>query len=432
MIFVQSMQNILKRTYLRKMKSCLLIILSLPLHLLSCFVPRDKNLWIFGAWFGRRYADNSRHVYEYVCENRKNIRAIWLSRDRDIVDNLRKKGREAYLVSSIMGFWLSCRASVVISSNGKMDVNRPAISKAIKIQLWHGIPLKKIGLADVMIPCRRDGLFFRISEFFHTIFIGIKKVAFPFLLESWDFITSTSPMISERMAAAYGVSGSRVIITGYPRNDMLLDSKRHFSPALNEMIQDRKFKKFVLYAPTFRNEYNDNVALFNGFDPDDLEQCLNKHDALLLIKMHPIFDASALTLKDVARSNIYWVQEKDVSELNELLPHVDLLITDYSGAYMDYLLLNRPIIFTPFDLDRYMKIDRELYEDYDDATPGVKCKNWAEVANTIRQILSGNDDYVLARKGALEKYHTYRDDKSSDRVYRFVTSLFDIKPGARQ
>jgi CDP-glycerol glycerophosphotransferase (TagB/SpsB family) len=395
-------------------------------------VPRDKNLWIFGAWFGRRYADNSRHVYEYVCENRKNIRAIWLSRNHAIVDNLRKQGREAYLINSILGFWFSCRASVVISSNGKMDVNRPGISRAVKIQLWHGIPLKKIGLADVMIPHYGNGRFCKISACIHALVMGIKRLVFPFLLENWDFITSTSPMISERMASAYGISDSQVVITGYPRNDILLGGNREISPTLSKMIEDRKFKKLILYAPTFRNKYCDNIALFNGFNPSELEQHLNKYDAFLLIKMHPVFDASTLTVKDITRLNIHWIQENDVSELNELLPHIDLLITDYSGAYMDYLLLNRPIIFTPFDLDQYIKVDRELYEDYNEATPGVKCKNWTEVASNIDQILSGNDDYILARKVALEKYHTYRDDKSSDRVYHFVTSLFDNKPSASQ
>jgi CDP-glycerol glycerophosphotransferase (TagB/SpsB family) len=395
------------------------------LYLLSYFIPRNKNVWVFGAWLGRRYADNSRHVYEYVCENRKNIRAIWLSRNPDIVDYLRKNGREVYLISSFWGFWFSCRASVVISSNGKMDVNRPAISKAIKIQLWHGIPLKKIGPSDEVMPCYHYGWRGRIFVSFHHAIIGIKKAIFPFLLENWDFIISTSPVISERMASAYGVSESRVVITGYPRNDILLNGQRRLSSAFNEIFETRKFKKFILYAPTFRNRYEDNVSLFNGFDLQKMDSCLKKHDALFMIKMHPIFDAATLMIKDVTTPHMYWIQEKDISELNELLPHVDLLITDYSGAYLDYLLLDKPIIFTPFDLERYVKMDRDLYEDYDDATPGVKCKNWTEVLNELDIILSGEDHYRIERLRALNKYHSYCDMESSKRVYELAKSLLE-------
>ena len=142
-----------------------------------------------------------------------------------------------------------------------------------------------------------------------------------------------------------------------------------------------------------------------------------------MIKMHPIFDAAALMIKNVTTPHIYWVQEKDISELNELLPHVDILITDYSGAYLDYLLLDRPIIFAPFDIEKYLKMDRELYEDYDEATPGVKCKNWIEVLDKLSIILSGDDCYKAERLRALNKYHSYCDGDSSKRVYELANSL---------
>lgn len=42
-------------------------------------------------------------------------------------------------------------------------------------------------------------------------------------------------------------------------------------------------------------------------------------------------------------------------DLYEILPHTDLLITDYSSVYFDYLLLDKPIVFTPTDLGEYSK-----------------------------------------------------------------------------
>jgi len=418
-----SPQNFLESAGFRKTRSCIVILLSLPLYVIGCCVPRNRNIWVFGAWFGKRYADNSRHVYEYVRENEKNIRAIWLSRSVKVVDAVRNSGGEAYLASSLPGFWFSCRAAVVISSNGKMDVNRPAISRAVKIQLWHGIPLKKIGRGDLSVPARAPGWRGTLSSFFYHAVISLKKTVFPFLLENWDRITSTSSLISERMACAYGVPLSQVVITGYPRNDIMLDERKHRTVDFEKILGGRKFGKIILYAPTFRAEYGDNAGLFNGFSMEELEPRLKRHNALFMIKMHPVFNAEQLTIKNVLAPYVHWVQEKDAAELNELLPHVDLLITDYSGAYLDYLLLNRPIIFAPFDLERYLRTDRELYEDYDKATPGVKCANWSEVFENIDKILSGEDLYEAERLRALEKYHLYRDSGSSKRVCELARSL---------
>ncbi len=42
-------------------------------------------------------------------------------------------------------------------------------------------------------------------------------------------------------------------------------------------------------------------------------------------------------------------------DLYEVVNAADLLITDYSSIYFDYLLLDRPIIFTPLDLEEYRK-----------------------------------------------------------------------------
>jgi len=178
-------------------------IFSLPLYWFSFSIPRSKNIWLFGAWFGYRFADNSRHVYEYIYEKGLSIRAIWLSRKRSIVDTLRKNGREAYLVSSLHGYWFSCRAAVVISSNGKADVNRLAISRAKKIQLWHGIPLKKIGLFDDISVKYSNHKFNKLYKTSSINLIKIKNAFFPFLKEKWDIITSTSPVVSKRMASAY-------------------------------------------------------------------------------------------------------------------------------------------------------------------------------------------------------------------------------------
>ena len=59
-------------------------------------------------------------------------------------------------------------------------------------------------------------------------------------------------------------------------------------------------------------------------------------------------------------------------DINEILPAVDLLITDYSGIYLDFLLCDNPVMFIPYDLKQYQTELRGLLFDYDLFTPGSK------------------------------------------------------------
>jgi CDP-glycerol glycerophosphotransferase len=70
-------------------------------------------------------------------------------------------------------------------------------------------------------------------------------------------------------------------------------------------------------------------------------------------------------------------------ELNEIIQDYSIVISDFSGLYIDYLLTNRPIIFAPFDYEKYITKDRELYYNYNKVTLGPKCKNWDEVLEWI-------------------------------------------------
>lgn len=46
------------------------------IYMISCLIPKNKNIWVFGAWRGQLYADNAKYLFEYVTENKKDIRPI--------------------------------------------------------------------------------------------------------------------------------------------------------------------------------------------------------------------------------------------------------------------------------------------------------------------------------------------------------------------
>lgn len=231
------------------------------LYFFSLFVPRCKDLWVFGSWEGKRYTDNSRHVFEYVQAHYPFIRAVWLTHDPEIVVFVRRQGQEAYLIDSWRAYWLSCRAGLVVVNTGVTDVCYWGMSRAHKINLWHGSPLKTVRMVKpelTFVPVYHPEM--KVWRYFYN---GIHA-------ERYDLIMATSPVFQERMASAFGVGLSGVEVTGYPRNDLLLRSPPRPVPDLEALQQELDFAKVVLYAPTWRERPADNARLFATLELDRL------------------------------------------------------------------------------------------------------------------------------------------------------------------
>ena len=68
----------------------LIYIINCPLYYISYFLPKNKNIWVFGSWFGEKYADNSRALFEFVNKHDEKIETIWLTESKKVFNNLRK------------------------------------------------------------------------------------------------------------------------------------------------------------------------------------------------------------------------------------------------------------------------------------------------------------------------------------------------------
>ena len=121
-------------------------LLLLPVYWLSFLFPRNKKIWLFGSTFGRRFADNPRYLYLYVSQHKEELglRPIWISHNEDVVQMLNSKGYEAYMYHSLKGIWFALRGKVYLFDNYSKDINFLQSGGALKVNLWHGIPLKKI------------------------------------------------------------------------------------------------------------------------------------------------------------------------------------------------------------------------------------------------------------------------------------------------
>lgn len=391
-------------------------LLLLPVYWLSFLVPRNKKIWLFGSTFGRRFADNPRYLYLYVSQHKEelSIRPIWISHNEDIVRMLNAEGYEAYMYHSLKGIWYALRGKVYLFDNYSKDINFWQSGGAMKVNLWHGIPLKKI---------QNDNVF---DKFRHPKNKWEKIRNFPRNISDEKpnhYVLTTSENLREIFSSAFKTDN--VLVAGYPRNESLIsdaiknvysneekEDRKKILSFLNDKA-DSKNKKMIFYMPTFRKS---ETLFFENFDKNDFQKFLAENNLLFCIKLHPKSKLNE-EFKNIQSENIM-VINKDADPY-VFVKLADVLITDYSSIYFDYLLLNRPIIFFAYDLKEYLNDSREMYFDYDEFTPGERVWDYQGLKNSIVKIIENNGDYQ-------KRYSDFRR-KIMERVFEEkVLSITDI------
>ena len=365
-------------------------LLLLPVYWLSFLVPRNKKIWLFGSTFGRRFADNPRYLYLYVSQHKEELklRPIWISHNENVVRMLNNEGYEAYMYHSLKGIWFALRGKVYLFDNYSKDINFWQSGGAMKVNLWHGIPLKKI---------QNDNIF---DKFRHpkNLWEKIKNIPRNISDEkSNHYVLTTSENLTKIFSSAFKTKN--VLVSGYPRNQVLISDDIE-NVYLDEAQSDRKkiisflnkknngkIKKMIFYMPTFRES---ETLFFKHFDKNDFQKFLEENNLLFCIKLHPKSKLNE-AFKNIQSENIM-VINKDADPY-VFLKFADVLITDYSSIYFDYLLLDRPIIFFTYDLKEYLSDSREMYFDYDEFTPGEKVWDYQGLKNSIVKIIENNSDY---------------------------------------
>lgn len=381
-----------------KLKKLFVYNVNLLLYWISKLIPKDEKIWIFGAWFGDKYGDNSKYLFEYVTNNYPEIKAIWLTKDKSTLEIIQKKGYKVYKTHSFKGYYYSIKASVSFVSTSFNDINHYVFT-GIYINLWHGIPLKKIVYDDKLTN----------SIDYNSLQKKFSRMLFPFIHspEDFNYIIASSKDETKNLATAFKKNIKDILITGLPRNDVFDQNKRSM--------------KKVIYMPTHRNEGELDIATMFLDDLDTINKNFISLNLELYIKLH-YYHMKNIDLQNY--SNIFIIKDEDIEQdIYSVINDFDLLITDYSSIYFDFLLTDRPIIFTPFDYEEYLSKDRELYYNYDEVTPGPKCKNWNEVLEWIENFKKDSTLYAKERKIVKDRFHKYQDGKSCERVYNEILKL---------
>jgi CDP-glycerol glycerophosphotransferase (TagB/SpsB family) len=345
------------------------------------------------------------------------MRAVWMARDRALLARLREQGVPCCAMYGLEGYRLAMRAGVALLSNSRTgDVNRFAIAGRTRvIQLWHGTPIKKIGHDDTVMSHDRSTLAKRAQ----AVLNRLSALLFPAQREVFDLLTVMSEAAVEPFLTSFRIDRRKVIVSGIARSDRLLARKdeAHTGP------------RQVIYLPTFRGAVDSEWEALAGFEPERVGAFLAERDAELFLKLHPANVPGPDTLRRIAACpRLHLMGPGDI---HEHLPRFDVLVTDYSSIFVDYLLLDRPIVFFPYDYERYVVRDRELYYDYDRVTPGPKVRSWDGVLAEIDRALAdpSRDGEERARVRAF--FHDRTDGRSCERIFAAIVDAASSRVSGR-
>lgn len=177
-----------------------------------------------------------------------------------------------------------------------------------------------------------------------------------------DVIVSSTNIIDD-YSKSFGIDKDKIKPLGTIKTDMFFDKDK--VDFLKEQFKSKYQifnKKIILYAPTFRGKGIKSAYYSDALDLDSLLTRLGD-DYVILFRNHPFVKRQ----KDLTSKNIIDIScEKNI---DDILPCIDLLITDYSSIIFDAMLLHKPVIFYVPDLEEY-KEDRGFYYDFEDYNYG--------------------------------------------------------------
>lgn len=355
----------------------------------------ENDKWIFSSTDNNKFNYNSKYIFEYILYNEPQITPYYIINENTLRKELKEKYGDQYFITtkSISGILTVLSSRVWMTSAGLPLYGIGLGKQRIIVNLWHGVPLKKIALME-------------------NNYGALKKLYFKKIFsDNYTYILTTSDRLVKIMKDSFAVNEDKIKVWGQPRNDILLEEKnldviKMLYPNFNGN------QKLILYAPTYRDYGDVKLFPFDDYNKNVLNQFLEENNSYLLIRTH-IYEDSNNNIDRYLDNRIKILDNKIVDDIMDVLNLFDVLITDYSSIYIDYLLLDRPMIFIPYDKKEYLN-KRGMNFEYDEVTPGYKPQNMIQFLQSLNMILKNKDEFRESRKLINSMFNDIRKPCSKD------------------
>lgn len=325
------------------------------------------------------------------------------------------------------------RVSVSVINGGKKTLLRAALSADVTfvteytrygfpgftVNLWHGIPLKRIGI-------------FENNQWKPRRWLGMKSAGPVPQVDRFnhhDLLISASAHDRVVMSACFNMHPEKVINSGLPRNDWLNPDNKlplEYEDLLQKIIHKCEGRPLCLYAPTFRDE-DRSALIMTKKQLSQLADVVYKNGMMLGYRPHITVQGSPV---EGIKNCLDFGSDK-VPDIQVLLRHASILITDYSSCALDYMLLKRPIISYAPDIDKY---SRGFLYDFRSVFPGKIFEDFEDFIKEISMVSEGimggfkyrDSDYAEMIQRQAHLFHDHRENSWSSTQY-LISRIIEIR-----
>jgi len=235
--------------------------------------------------------------------------------------------------------------------------------KAILTQVWHaGVGFKSVGYARFGITGSPD--------------------PYQSAHRRYNYALIGNEHLRDIYSEVFGIEPEALLATGMPRLDHFLEADRgeEIRTELVERFPWMEEGRVVVFAPTFRGT-GQKTAFYpydTYIDMDALYQMCCETNTYFVFEMHHfIDDRPQIPVK--YQDRIFDLSDENLSHLYFV---ADVLVTDYSSCFYDYLLLEKPVVFYVPDKDVY-QATRGVQRTVDEMAPGVVCETFADFMQVL-------------------------------------------------
>lgn len=362
----------------------------------SGVLHRDRNVVLFGAWMGTKFADNSRFLFQYLSKNQNSLglkKVIWVTRNIEVNALLNNLGYESYLCGTKESrYWhLKAGTHIVCNATNRLghdaDIDIQYSWGARKIQLWHGVGMKSVGaIANEHIS---------VGGNFWSQLKSNRNLNMLMSEGGWGeaYFLTTSPVKLKVCQAIAACSEESMFISSYPRNCECIE----LLPREREVINIVKaYKGVVFYLPTFRKDYR---AYVHPLTDVGVKQFLIDNNFLWIEKPH---SASTFQFQDFSIKNVLFLDSD--FDVNVLYPFVSAVMSDYSSAVFDAVYRHIPVIMYTPDLEQFKGGNIGLTFDIETNCISVLARTIPETICMLEEIASSTYFEKLGRTAFYERY----------------------------
>jgi teichoic acid glycerol-phosphate primase len=364
-----------------------------------------KNKIVFVASF----KDNNLYIYRKLNDKQFPGEVVFLCKESCFQSIKKKTSVPIYVIEAgniiheLKAAYHLMTAKTIIVDNYYGFLSVAKFKKGVEcIQIWHAAgAIKNFGLLDPTVeqrPKRAQKRIKKVYQNFHKVVVG-------------------SDVFADIFKKALNVKEEQLLRFGYPRTDFFYNqtAQEKKRKQFYQKYPQFKNKKIILYAPTYRPNPEDNQL---KLDIDQLYKSL-KDEYVLFIRLHPSVSISEINY--FVYQDFVFDFSKKVS-INDLIVVSDLLITDYSSIPFEYAILEKPMIFYPYDLEKYQE-NPGIWAKYEDIVPGPVAFLTKDI---LRYIKFKEFDYEKYR-AFKEKWNKYSKGSSSENIVYYLLKRHNTK-----